>query len=228
MYTNITLRTANLDAVLDFLNGQRVVAFVTPPQNDTLVVYDRASESQDDAILTARTAALSRQFDCPTLAVLNHDDDILAYWLYDKGMPLDHDNSAPGYFSGDDTPPAGGDAALLCRVFGVDPSQSAQIEAILRAPSMPDADISPTELLNAAMHDPAGLPDLLRQLGMDATRGQAGAEHNYLFAMERHEALVDALGLPDYAIGLGFNYVSRGELPPDLSANDLRRTGPTD
>jgi hypothetical protein len=38
----------------------------------------------------------------------------------------------------------------------------------------------------------------------------------YAFAIERHAALVDALQLSDFAVGFGYRYVERGELPPSL------------
>jgi hypothetical protein len=43
-------------------------------------------------------------------------------------------------------------------------------------------------------------------------------------SVEQHGALVRALGLPDYAVGVGFTYVSQGELPGDLSKADLLKT----
>jgi hypothetical protein len=38
----------------------------------------------------------------------------------------------------------------------------------------------------------------------------------YVFAIERHAALVDALQLSDFAVGFGYRYVDRGDLPPSL------------
>jgi hypothetical protein len=46
-------------------------------------------------------------------------------------------------------------------------------------------------------------------------------EDGYVFAMERHADLVEALGLPAFAVGCGFNYVEEGELPEGLSESDL-------
>ena len=41
------------------------------------------------------------------------------------------------------------------------------------------------------------------------------------FAIEQHEALVRAIGTPDYAVGGSFTYISRGELPAGLNEGDL-------
>lgn len=38
----------------------------------------------------------------------------------------------------------------------------------------------------------------------------------YAFAVERHGALIAALRLSDFAVGFGYRYLSRGELPPAL------------
>jgi upstream activation factor subunit UAF30 len=50
-------------------------------------------------------------------------------------------------------------------------------------------------------------------------RGEYGSE------TERHAELVEALGLPEAAIGSGYDYISEGELPPGLRAEDLATAG---
>jgi hypothetical protein len=46
-------------------------------------------------------------------------------------------------------------------------------------------------------------------------------DDGYVFAIERHSALVAALGLPAFTAGLGFRYASEGEWPEGVSANDF-------
>jgi hypothetical protein len=48
-------------------------------------------------------------------------------------------------------------------------------------------------------------------------------EDIYAFAVQRHAALAQALGLPDFAVGAGYRYVSDGEIPEGLSEDDLLR-----
>jgi len=45
--------------------------------------------------------------------------------------------------------------------------------------------------------------------------------NEYVFAVERHEALVKALGLPSYGVASGFSYISQGELPDGLTHDNL-------
>jgi hypothetical protein len=46
----------------------------------------------------------------------------------------------------------------------------------------------------------------------------------YIFAMERHADLVEALGISPFGVGAGFDHVSIDELPEGLSQSDLLRT----
>jgi hypothetical protein len=46
----------------------------------------------------------------------------------------------------------------------------------------------------------------------------------FVFETERHEALVNALGLPVIAVSTGFNYLEEGEYPPDTTAESFTPT----
>lgn len=244
MYTNITLRGPTLDSVLAYLNAQAIVAYVAAPQGPYVVVYDQASESQEEAILTARTEQLSRQFECAALAALNHDDDILMYWLYEKGEQIDHYDSAPGYFTGRKRSPVGGNAATLCRVFGIDSSKANEIETILRASSDSTVPLSfspgilfePANFINNMDTFDERMTDWVRRLlGLESLDDKEGLEAliqrmqstiDYSSAMDRHEALLKMLNLPDCTVGFGFDYLDRGDIPDGLSRDDLQLTGP--
>ena len=54
-------------------------------------------------------------------------------------------------------------------------------------------------------------------------RKSAFDEDGYAFAVERHTELARALGLPGFAVGGGYSYVSDGEVPEGLSDEDLFR-----
>lgn len=93
--------------------------------------YDEESDSQDDDVIKDLGARASEELGAPVLAVLNHDDDVLAYWLFEAGQLVDEYNSCPGYFGDGDTTPAGGDATRLCAAFGV-PAKAEQVDEVLR------------------------------------------------------------------------------------------------
>jgi hypothetical protein len=46
----------------------------------------------------------------------------------------------------------------------------------------------------------------------------------YLIEVLRHGDLAEALGMPFGSVGLGYEYVNRGETPPDVNRETLRRT----
>ncbi|PYS80731.1 MAG: hypothetical protein DMF67_19450 [Acidobacteria bacterium] len=132
-YTNITLRGVGQDEVTEFLTRQGTNAYVTPTKNEFTVVCEERCDTQEQGELERVASELSARFHCPTLVVLNHDDDILWFKLYSDGAALDEYNSAPGYFEGDDVPPYGGNAHQLCEIFGAG-QNAAEVERILRSP----------------------------------------------------------------------------------------------
>jgi hypothetical protein len=50
-------------------------------------------------------------------------------------------------------------------------------------------------------------------------------EEGYVFEVERHGELVEALGLSPAAVGKGFRYLERGELPTGVAEGELIRVG---
>jgi hypothetical protein len=132
-YTNYTLRGPSQQAVAAALAGRK--AIVTPPHNGCVVAFDEASDDQDQERIVELATRLSSELRCAVLAVLNHDDDILWYQLYEGGKLTDEYDSSPGYFdpSVEPSAPAGGDAQRLCTAFGA--GEAAAVEAVLRKSS---------------------------------------------------------------------------------------------
>ena len=135
-YTNYTLRGPSQQAVVAALAGRS--AFVTPPQDGCVVVFDEKSEEQDQEVISELGSQLSQGLACPVLAVLNHDDDVLWYRLYQSGRLADEYDSSPGYFdvTAEPSEPAGGDARMLCGVFKA--IDMAAVEGVLRKSSFAD------------------------------------------------------------------------------------------
>ena len=182
-YTNFTLRGPEQEAVVKALAGRS--AMVTPKRTGCVVVFDEECDEQDMELIATVGKELSGKLDCPVLAVLNHDDDVLWYQLWWNGELADEYNSCPSYFEASEEPsgPAGGNAEKLCSAFG-----SSNVELV---------------------------SSVLRKSSFE--------EGGHVFAVERHAALAQALGIPEFGVGAGFNYVEGGEIPEGLDAEELVR-----
>lgn len=143
-YTNYTLRGPSQQAVARALTGRS--AIVSTEVNGCVVVFDEVSDGQDQEIIAQLGSTLSSEFDCPVLAVLNHDDDMLWYHLYKGGKLVDEYDSMPDdydpdtYYDDDETfsPPAGGDAQKLCAAFGSNNVKA--VETVLRKSAFDEND----------------------------------------------------------------------------------------
>jgi hypothetical protein len=109
-------------------------AYVSAERNGYLFVFDEASDGQDERVIAKLASQLSTTLRCTVFAVLNHDDDILWYQLYERGVLTDRYNSTPDYWSGvaDPGPPEGGNAKQLCAAFHR--GDIAAVERVLHTP----------------------------------------------------------------------------------------------
>lgn len=110
-YTNVTLRGPEQAEVAAVLREAGRAAYVAPAHPGGTTVFDERCESQSPRLLSELSAALSHQFSCPALAVLNHDDDILALGLYDHGELIGDYETGHA---------AGFPVRALCRAWGRD------------------------------------------------------------------------------------------------------------
>ncbi len=133
-YVNFTVKRDDPERVAAALKGAACRAFITPPSNGYVMVCEEQSDTQDEVAIKQVGALLSRTADAPVLAVLNHDDDILCYWLLEHGQVSDSYNSCPDYFgeSDEEESDSGGDAKRLCEALSV-PSAAAAVDEILRS-----------------------------------------------------------------------------------------------
>ena len=129
-YVNYTLQGPSQKAAAEALAGRKAV--VTREENGCIVIFEEISDDQDQEHIAELASHLSRELHCPTLAVLNHDDDILWYQLYENGKRTDEYDSSPGYFdpSVDTSSPVGGDAWRICAAFNA--SNVPAVERVLR------------------------------------------------------------------------------------------------
>ena len=157
-YTNITVVGVDGGRVATWLEEAGRTAYVGTWGADT-VVFDRDGEAQDGSHTTL-AAELSAVLGAPTIAILNHDDDVLMLDAFDSGVLRGSYNSCPDYFGDDDdddesgTPswsldldPAAlvalvgrGDAAVLATIMGGDELFAVDLHAaIVAALGLPDA-----------------------------------------------------------------------------------------
>jgi hypothetical protein len=176
-YVNFTTRGPDQKAVANCLRSAKRTAFVGPTFDGLTVFFDEKSDTQDDMVIKDLGKRVSNDLDAPVLAVLNHDDDILAYWLFEAGELADEYNSCPGYFTDGDETPAGGDAKKLCAAFGVS-TKAKQVDNVLR-------------------------------------------DEDYVFALERHEALAALLNHPWSYVCMGYRYIKQGSLAEGVTKSDL-------
>ena len=134
-YVNVTLKGPDQKDIGRYLAEQNLQAFVSPTIDGFTTVYEAECDKQDERHIRQFTSALSEHFTCPALAVLDHDDDMLCYWLCQNGALVHEYNSYPGYFA--ETPsddmfvPAGGDAPALCQALGSN-AEPDVVERVLR------------------------------------------------------------------------------------------------
>ena len=188
-YVNFSVKGAEQGQVVAVFEGACRRSIVTPSREGYVVAFDEEADSQDIESILEVGALLSRELGLATLAVVNHDDDILAYWLFERGESVDSYNSNPDYFGAEPededngAPPSrGGDAMKLVALLSPG-ADVAAVEAILRGDSV--------------------------------------------FAVEQHEQLVEALGLPAWSVWLGYKYVADGQVEDETDVDQFIHVGET-
>jgi hypothetical protein len=132
-YVSFSVRRPDQQRVADVLKRAKRVAIVTPPQNDYVVAYDKEADNFITSEIHKVGILLSKEADALVFAVLNYDDDVLAYWLFEQGQLADSFDSNPDFDKEVPTPSKtqGGDAHRLCDAFRAT-TTPAEVEAILR------------------------------------------------------------------------------------------------
>lgn len=98
-YVNFSVKSSDSQQVATVLRDAGRVAIVSPPQAGYVVVYDEETDRQALFSIIQVGTLLSESVNVPVLAVLNHDDRILRYWLFEKGAIVDAYDSRPDYFN---------------------------------------------------------------------------------------------------------------------------------
>lgn len=194
-YTNVSLKGVNPADVLAQLNQLGRVAIVTPPLDGWLVVFDQECDKFDIDTIESLALTLSTHLQCTAIATFNADDDVLWFAIYENGKRTSRYASAPHEFEDQSEFPSRQQfAETLCRIFG-----KAQ----------------KTRLVRAVLNRSRGILGLLTFVKIRIA---------YAVEIQRHQDLAGLLGLPIASVGLGYTYVSRGELPATIQPNTLLRT----
>ena len=122
-YTNVTLLGAPAGAAvaeLEALGRETYVADL----DGACVGYDRECEKQDTEVLAALAERLATRLDARAFAVLDHDDDLLWFQLYDRAALVAEYANRGGPRT---------DVRALCRVLGR-PGAAVAVWLLLRRP----------------------------------------------------------------------------------------------
>jgi hypothetical protein len=195
-YTNICVKGAQQSDVIAALNELGRRAYVTPDIGGWIVLYDHECDKFDLDLLESLALTISSQLACITFASFNADDDMLWLGAYESGKLTTRYSSERRQFEdADEFPPIDSVASVLCRIFGK-PEKVPLVRRILRRG-----------------HGALGLFSLIFKIRLA-----------YVVEVLRHGDLAEALGIPSGSVGFGYEYVNRGETPPDMKREALQRT----
>jgi hypothetical protein len=178
-FTNYQVRSDSAEKVIGVAaRSVKTRAYVSPPKDGWVTVYDETSDDQDQEELQRLAKVLSRDLSTAVFAFLDHDSDILMYFLYERGEVVDEYNSNPDYFDE-------ADEVTRTRCRG---SARAVLKHCVSG--------TPIEIVKRILHhsDDYGfaediLADLAPLLGMDEARLHLGFKY---FTEEGAESLPDA------------------------------------
>jgi len=195
-YTNVCVKGAGQSEVVAALEELGRRAFVGPDNNGWLVVYDEECDKFDLDTLESLALTISTRLSCTALASFNADDDILWLGVYENGkLSTRYASDRKQFEDAAEFPQIQDAAGVLCRIYEK-PERIQKVHKILRR-----------------SHGILGLLSLFLRIRLA-----------YVVEVARHGDLAEALGMPPGAVGLGYEYVNRGETPPSVQRDALRRT----
>jgi hypothetical protein len=133
-FANICVKTGDQEAVAGAVRRlpRRLAAFVAPPENGWVCVFDEASDLPDEDRLSGYTVMLSAKLRTQAIGLMVYESDVLLYTVADDGVLLDQYSSWPDYF--DESLPESevealaGDPRALARLAHV---SSPQVQKVL-------------------------------------------------------------------------------------------------
>ena len=178
-YVNFSVKSSDQQQVAAVLRDAGRVAIVSPPHVGYVVVYDEETDRQALASIIQVGTLLSESVNAPVLAVLNHDDRILRYWLFEKGAIVDAYDSRPDYFN----------------KFFLDLNEDDDDDEM--------KDIDTTQISRSEK-----LKDCFKS-NLDLAKVKKILRNKYPSETTRHQAFTIEVGLPGWSIGVGYYDVSK-------------------
>jgi hypothetical protein len=193
-YTNVSVKGAEQSDVVALLEELGRRAYVTPEILGWIVVYDQQTDEFDLGILESLALTLSTRLACTVLASCNADDDVLWLALYENGsLSTRYASSRKAFEDGEEFPELAEAAQVLARVFQK-PEAKQQVLSLLRK-----------------SHGILGLLSIYLKMRL-----------GYVVEVARHLDLSNLLGMPRAAVGLGYTYVDKGEIPEGIDRHHGR------
>lgn len=195
-YTNICVKGVQQSQVVAALDELGRRAYVTPGMNEWIIVYDQDTDKLDLNELESLALTISTRLSCTALASFNADDDVLWLGIYENGkLSARYASEKKRFEDGAEFPRIAEVTEVLCRVFAR-AEKNQQVRRVLRR-----------------RHSILGFLFPLSKFRLA-----------YLFEVMRHSDLAEALGIPKASVGMGYEYVHRGETPEGLNRRDLQET----
>jgi len=195
-YTNVCLKDVDQVTVVATLDELGRRAYVTPDIGGWIIVYDQESDKFDLNELESLALTLSTRLQCTALASFNADDGVLWLGIFENGkLSTRYASEKKQFEDGGEFPLVPEVAEVLCRVFEA-PEKNQQVRRILRRP-----------------HGILGLLSTFFKVRIA-----------YVVEVLRHGHLAETLGIPLASVGLGYEYINRGETPEGLTRGNLRKT----
>jgi hypothetical protein len=178
-YVNFSVKSSEPQQVAEVLRQEARKAIVTSSQAGYVVVYDEEAENQSLQIILQVGNLLSKSLNTIVMAVLNHDDRILRYWLFKSGAVVDAYDSRPDYF----------------KKFFAGLNED---EADDEMKSTDSDQVSNPQQLQLQIKPKADLPKIKKIL-----------KTKYPTETDRHRAFAQALGLPNASIAIGYDHARK-------------------
>jgi hypothetical protein len=231
-YSNIVLKGIEQNVVVQHLTEIKKKAWVSPPVNDFLCIYDSClgapadwkllqfincnshlkvslegyNESSHELAIAFMTSYYSDIFKCSALGFFAYDELYLEYYAYNSGILVDKYTNMPELRTDDisqfSVGIVNGDASNLCKAFSVNDSN--QIKN-----------------LQVVLDKPVGYSNCYSETD---TRYNLILKSECYDSHTRHEAISRILGIhPCWVVGLDYSCISQGdmcEFYEDIILND--------